>query len=239
MSPKILTVKDLLIKTPIPKATKSYSPVPHKEMINMTLEEIDKQGLSVTSEHYNIARDGRQGMGWYEVCSPDKDDEMTIRIGWHNSYDKSMPVRWAIGAHIFICGNGMVVGDIGAFKRKHTGGVLQEYLEQVHTYVSKTGEMFEGLKRDRDRMKEIEMSKRVQSELLGRMFFEESLITATQVGIIKKEMENPSYGDYGAPGSVWELYNHCTVAFKEEHPQLFLDRHIKHHKFFKEEFQLA
>jgi hypothetical protein len=207
-------------------------------MINMTLEELDKNGMKVLSENYSMARDGRQAMAFYEIGAKG-DKEMNIRIGWHNSYDKSMPVRWAIGAHIIICGNGMVAGDIGAFKRKHTGTVLTDYKEQAHIHVAEAGNMFKRLIREKQTMKDIELTKRTSAELIGRMFLEEDILTATQVGIIKREMENPTYGDYGAPGSVWELYNHATVAFKEEHPQLFIDRHIKHHDFFTKEFNLA
>lgn len=236
---KILTptVKEALIRVKLPKATKSYVPVPHKAMMDMTLEQLDKNGMKVLSESYGIARNGSQAMGFYEIGSQG-DTEMRIRVGWHNSYDKSMPVRWAIGGHIIVCGNGMVAGDIGAFKRKHTGTVLADYMEQAKIHVESAGEMFQKLIADKEKLKNIEITKRASAELVGRMFLEEDIITATQLGIIKREMENPSY-DYKAPGTVWELYNHATVSFKEEHPQLFIDRHIKHHKFFKNEFSLA
>jgi hypothetical protein len=237
MSPKILTTKDLLIKAPVPKATVSYVPVPHKEMINMTLEQLDKQGLKVLSETYNIARDGRQGMGFYEIGT-NLDADMRIRVGWHNSYDKSMPVRWAIGAHIIVCSNGMVKGDIGQFKRKHTGTVLEEYKEQARIHIESAGEMFQSLVNDREKLKNIELTKRTSAELIGRMFLEEDILTATQIGIIKRELENPSY-NYNADGTAWQLYNHVTVALKEEHPQRFMNSHIEHHKFFTNEFSLA
>lgn len=235
--PLVGTSKASLLKVPVPAATKSYVPVPHKQMIQMTLEELDKNGMEVLSETYNMAREGRQAMGFYEIGATG-DSDMRIRIGWHNSYDKSMPVRWAIGGHIIVCSNGMVAGDIGAFKRKHTGTVLADYREQAHIHVASAGEMYDRLIREKIRMKDIEITKRASAELIGRMFLEEDIITATQMGIIKREMENPSF-NYNADGSVWQLYNHCTVAYKEEHPQLFIDRHVKHHEFFTKEFSLA
>lgn len=203
----------------------------------MTLEELDKNNMKVLSEVYRMARDGRQAMGMYEIGTKG-DNEMRIRAAWHNSYDKSMPVRWAIGGHIIVCENGMVKGDIGAFKRKHTGTVLDEYREQARIHIIAAGDMYEALIKEKQRMKDIEITKRASAELIGRMFLEEDIITATQLGIIKREMENPSY-DYKADGSVWQLYNHCTVAYKEEHPSLFIDRHVKHHEFFQREFELV
>ena len=234
---KILTIKEQLLKTPLPKANKRYVPVSHKQMIEMTMEEIDKRGMKVLSEQYGIGRYGNQATGFYEIGSKE-DTEMNIKLGWHNSYDKTMPVRWAIGAHIIICGNGMVRGDIGAFKRKHTGSVLEDYREQVRVHVESAGEMFRKIIDDKEKMKNIEITKRTASELIGRMFLEEDIITATQMSIIKKEMENPSY-DYKAPGTAWELYNHVTVALKEEHPSRYINSHKQHHEFFANQFELV
>jgi hypothetical protein len=230
-------IKSALLKVDVPVATKSYQPVSHKQIINMTLEELDKNNLKVLSESYKMAREGRQAAGFYEIGAKG-DSEMRIRLGWHNSYDKSMPVRWAIGGHIIVCENGMVAGDLGAFKRKHTGTVLEDYTTQCQLHISSAGEMYDRLIREKQRMKEIEITKRASAELIGRMFLEEDLITATQLGIIKREMDNPSF-DYKANGTVWQLYNHCTVAYKEEHPSLIIDRHVKHHDFFTKEFELV
>ena len=44
-------------------------------------------------------------------------------------------------------------------------------------------------------------------------------------------MHKPSF-DYGAPGSMWELYQHTTYSMKETHPSLWMNRHINAHSFF-------
>lgn len=226
-----------LLRVPIPKATASYAPVPHKKVIEMTLEQLDKVGLKVTSEAYHMAREGNQARGNYALESKDK--EMSLMLAWHNSYDKTMPVRWAMGAHVFVCENGMVVGDMGIFKRRHTGTVQEDFEETIKLHILSAGEMFRTLKKERELMKDIEISSRTRAELIGRMFLEDKVLTSTQLGIIKDEIENPSYGDYGAPGSVWELYNHGTVGMKKDHPTLYIDHHIKYHNFFRNEFKLT
>jgi len=155
-----------------------------------------------------------------------------------------------MGGHVIVCRNGMVIGDMGAFKRKHTGTVLSEYQDNIRTYVNEAGEIFRKMTSDRERMKEITMSKRVTAELVGRMFLEEEIITATQLGIIKREIENPSF-NYGtrivnADGelvstTLWDDYNAVTVSLKEAHPQHNIQQHINLHNFitkeaFKKEF---
>lgn len=231
-----VTTKEILMSTPIPQKTQSYSPIPHASVINMTMEQIDKSGLKVTEERYISAADGRKAMGFYRM-SGIEDSEMGIQLIWHNSYDKSMSLKWAIGGKVFVCKNGMVSGDIGSFKRKHTGEALLDYEDAVRTYVGQAGDMFQKLVLDKERMKEIEITKRTSAELLGRMFLEEGIIQATQLNIIKRELDNPSF-NYNSEGTLWQLYNHCTVALKEAHPQFHITQHMDLHNFVKAEFAI-
>lgn len=226
----------LLTGVAVPKKTESYSPVSHGKVIDLTLSAIDKAGLKLLSESYKSSRGGNQGMGFYRIGGGDK--EMNIELIWHNSYDKSMPLRAALGTNVIVCTNGMVRGDMGAFKRRHTGTILTEFSESISTYIGEAGNILRGLQADRERLKEITLSKRITAELLGRMHIEEELINATQLGIIKKELIAPTF-DYKAKDSAWELYNHATFALKGSHPTEHLEQHTGLHKFFTEQFQLA
>lgn len=225
--------KELLLAAPLPLKTDSYSPLSHQQVINLTLEAIDKANLKVTRELYSSARAGKQAQGSYIIQGDDV--EMQIKLQFHNSYDKSMPLRWAVGANIIVCTNGMVAGDIGAIKRKHTGGIVTEFMEEVQLHINTAGDIFERLKRDKERMKNVEITKRTCAELLGRMHVEENIITATQLGIVKKELDFPTF-DYKADGTLWQFYNHNTVALKEAHPQHSLDQHMNLHNFITKEY---
>jgi hypothetical protein len=202
----------------------------------MAKEELEKAGLVLISEHYNTAKEGRQAFGSYLIGNGDP--EMNLKLMWHNSYDKTMPLRWAIGSNVIVCGNGMVKGDIGAFKRRHTGSVIEDYRQQAKVHIAKAGSMFGTLVKDREAMKNIAITKKTVAELMGRMFIEEAIVNATQLGIIRREIEHPSY-DYKADGTVWQLYNHVTVALKEAHPHNHIEQHIRSHNFFTKEFKLV
>jgi hypothetical protein len=54
------------------------------------------------------------------------------------------------------------------------------------------------------------------------------------MNIIEREMKNPTH-DYGAPDSLWELYNYTTFAMKEIHPTLWMQNHQAAHNFFVNE----
>ena len=212
---KFETTAKELAKVPVPAKTKSYSPVPHAKVIDMTLKAIEKSGMKILSSTYQMASEGGKAFGAYEIGTADK--EMNIRLMWHNSYNKTMPLRWALGAHVIVCENGMVQGELGAFKRKHTGGVLDLFKKEVELHVSQAGEVFEKLVKDRESLKQIQLTKKAVAELVGRMYIEEALVNTTQLAILKREIENPSF-DYKADGTAWQLYNHATVALKDVHP---------------------
>ena len=63
---------------------------------------------------------------------------------------------------------------------------------------------------------------------------EENLIGSTQLNMIKKELQHPTFL-YEAPGSMWELYNFTTFSMKDVHPSDWLENHLNTHKFFMDE----
>jgi hypothetical protein len=156
---------------------------------------------------------------------------MQLQIGWQNSYDKSLSLKFAIGTKIFICQNGSVSGDYGAFKKKHQGDV-QEFTPQAITeYIKAAGDAFQKMQKERELMKHVQVNPRVTAELVGRMILEKQFIESTQLNIIEREIKNPTF-DYNAPDTLWELYQFTTFSMREIHPTLWMGNHIDAHEFF-------
>jgi len=224
------SAKSILINAEIPQQTRTYKPVSHERLIDLTLESIYQSGFELATESYSSARNGNVANGKFAIKNV-ADSEMQLQIGWQNSYDKSLSLKFAIGTKIFICSNGCVSGDYGAFKKKHQGEI-QEFTPQAITeYIQRAGDAFQRMQAERETMKSIDVTRRVQAELIGRMIVEEQFIESTQLNIIRKELESPTH-DYGASGSLWELYQFTTFSMKEVHPTLWMDNHIDAHNFF-------
>lgn len=135
------------------------------------------------------------------------------------------------------CANGACFGSTGAFKKKHVGEVQTITPATIEEYLSLASQEFENNIRMKDRMKEIEISKKISSELLGRMFIDDAIITSTQLNLIKGEIELPSF-NYNSDGSLWQLYNHTTHALKNSYPGDWVKNHIAVDEFFIKEYQL-
>ena len=226
------TTKELMMNTPVPVQTRTYKPVSHSQLIDLTLNSIEKAGFALDKETYSAAADGQIANGRFSISNV-ADSEMQLQIGWQNSYNKQLTLKFAIGTRIFICQNGCVSGDFGTFKKKHVGEIQSFTPQAITDYIKSAGETFTLMQKQREDMKQIEITKRTKAELIGRMMLEEQFITSTQLNIISRELKAPTH-DYGAKDSVWELYNYTTFAMKETHPANWMSNHIKAHQFFND-----
>jgi hypothetical protein len=226
------TTKQLLINTQLPAITRTYSPFSHEKVMDLTLNAISNAGFILENETYAASK-GLVATGKYTIKSV-ADSEMQLQIAWLNSYDKSKRLTWGVGSIVRICLNGMISADMGAFKKKHQGEIQEFTPKAITEYVKRAEDVFLNLQQERESMKQIEVSQRTISTLIGQMFLEEDFITTTQLNIIKRELESPTH-DYGADGSLWQLYNFATFSLKGIHPSLWMKNHLDCHKFFTTE----
>ena len=224
------TTKQLILAAEIPAQTRTYKPVSHGQLIDLTMDGIQKAGFVLDRETYTATTNGQIANGRFTIKNV-IDSEMQLEIGWQNSYNKQLTLKFALGTRIMICQNGCVSGDFGAFKKKHVGEVQSFTPQAISDYIKYSQEAFTKMQKEREAMKQIEITKRTKAELIGRMLIEEQFIQSTQMNIIEKELKNPTH-DYGAPDSLWELYNYTTFAMKELHPSNWMNQHMKAHQFF-------
>lgn len=237
MSNKItgIVTKEQLNPCQVTYQGNAYSPITHKQVIETIGEYLYNKGITVKSENYLAASQGQRAIGRLAIGYGD--NECGYEISWKNSLDGSMSFGICSGMHTFICSNGSVYGDISAYKRKHSGNANQQILGEIEKAVNLIEQTVKLHIERRNRMKEMEISKRTIAELCGKMFIEEEIITSTQLGIIKKEIENPSF-NYCCDGSVWQFYNHCTHATKETTPMSWHKTHQKLGDYFVNQFGL-
>lgn len=225
------TTKQAIITSQLPEQTRTYKPFSNERLINLTLEGITQAGFSLGGENYTSTKEGNVSNGRYLIRSVE-DTEMQLLITWNNSYNKKLSLAFGIGAWMKICGNGMMGWKtVGSFKKKHMGEIQEFTPLMISEYIRGAGDMFLNLQKEREQMKQIELTRRITAELLGRAYIEEKFITSTQLNIIKGELEHPTYL-YGDPNSLWSLYNYTTFALKEDHPEDWMQDHIDAHSFF-------
>ena len=229
------TTREFLLNVPVPARTDSYSPVSHSSIINAAYEQLDRHNLVATNEFFNSSSDGRKVIGGLDIIHPDA-PHLGMRLAFRNSYDKSMSVAFAAGAVAWICSNGMITGEI-QYMRKHTGTVVNELNGKIITTINQLDEHFQKILNHSKQLHQIDLTKQQYAELVGRLYIIDKIVIPTQLSIISKEIEQPTFKDF-EDLNAWSLYNHVTYSLKNSHPSTYLDQHTEFHNFMEKEFQL-
>lgn len=216
------------------ESTESYTAIAHKEIIDLVDYICEESGIEIIQEQFYGVKDNKIAEGHYTLgfC----DDEMSLQFVWQNSTNKQVSFKCALGVSVAVCTNGSVFGDIGSFKRIHTGNADEDAKTQIASMLVNAEEAFNELVSLRELMKVRLIEKKKAYELCGVMFFEK-MISSDQINIIRTEFEKPSY-EYNAEGSVWEFWQHITHSFKAVSPRNYLTNQIKVSNFLNEELGL-
>jgi hypothetical protein len=222
----------------LPNHGKTYTVIPHGYVIDETRKELQAAGFHIDKEIYKTNLDGQVAQGIYHL-NYGSDSDMGLMFAWSNSYNKMMRFKCAVGAQVFICMNGVVSGDLSNYSRKHTGNALQEATGTIRHQIANARTFYDQLVKDKELLKGITLNKSQQAAIVGQLLIEQDVLTLSQVGIVKRELETPSH-TYNSPAdSAWTLYNHVTLALKDSHPMSYLNDHQKLHNFFIDQYTVT
>jgi len=232
------TTQVFLENQPLPNHGKSYTVVSHKAVIDNTKRLLEDSGFIIRREVYRANMNAQVAQGVYHIYPSQSindnivnENELGMMFAWTNSYDKSTKFQCAIGAYVMVCSNGMMCGDMMNFKRKHTGSAGHDIVMQLSNQIKNGEKHYTRILNDRDSLKNVTLTNREQSELLGRLFADDEIITSSQVSIIKKEMKKPSYDYNCSDDNAWAFYNHVTHSLKSSPPRDWMQDSQNFHDF--------
>ena len=224
--------EDSLRAIPLPNHGGKYAVVPHGTIIDETRNQLAIAGFEIERELYKTSLDGQIAQGVYHL-KYGNDADMGLMFAWSNSYNKQMRFKCAIGAQVFICMNGVVSGDLANYNRKHMGAsTLNDVFTTINSQISNAKTYFDNLVDDKQLLKNIILTPRDKGSILGELFANDEILTLTQVGIVKRELDKPTHTYNASADSAWTMYNHITLALKESHPGHYIGDHQKVHKYF-------
>tara|TARA_R110000765_G_scaffold9232_2_gene29032 strand:- start:607 stop:1521 length:915 start_codon:yes stop_codon:yes gene_type:complete len=236
------TTQTYLENTPLPNHGKSYTVISHKDVIDNTKKLLKDSGFTIHKEIYRANMNAQVAQGIYHIHPTqsqsdiiNNEKELGMMFAWTNSYDKSTRFQCAIGAQVFVCGNGMMCGDMMNFKRKHTGSAGHDMVVQLSNQIKNGEKHYTRMITDRDALKNVSLTIKEQSELLGRLFADEEIITSSQISCAKKEIKKPSYVYSDNDNNAWTFYNHITHSLKMSPPRDWMQDSQNFHDFMMTE----
>lgn len=197
----------------------------------MSVEDTLKEfGYAITTEEYRTTGNGNIMIGKLVLKSDSDQIGKMLAIG--NSYNKQRRVSIASGAVVFACLNGMFAGDFVS-QRRHMGKVEEDLNTIILNAVTALEDNYQSLVSDSERMSEIYLTRREVGEIVGDMYMNHQIITATQLGIVKKQIQFSENFRMIEPSemNLWNLYNNVTESLKTSHPVNYIRSHKNLHSF--------
>ena len=238
--PKLIkeSTRHYLENAPLPSHGDTYTVIPHRDVIENTLNMLNASGFDVIRQLYraNVNANVAQGIYHIKPSNPIDDkikteNELGMMFAWTNSYDKSTRFQCAIGGYVMVCHNGMVAGDMMSFARKHTGSADYEIRMQISNQIKNAEKHYRKIIDDKNNLRTVSLSMKEQAELLGRLYAQEEILDVSQIVTVKEEMAKPSYDYEADQENAWAFYNHVTHALKRSHPRSWLSDSQKFHDF--------
>ena len=92
-----------------PEATATHVPIPHARLVDLARHTLTFFGHTIESEAHGITPDSNKYFGVMMLRSEYGGYEDVV--GLRNSHDKSFPVGFSFGSHVFVCDNMAFSGD--------------------------------------------------------------------------------------------------------------------------------
>jgi len=202
--------------------------IQHGELVESIHDVLDRKEIQVTDERwYPTGKDFQRLNGSMDVkikgLEPMEGTQFSLGVMHSNLGDHAM--KFASGAHVFCCANGVVTGDF-VVKRKHTSGLdLGEAIELgVDQYLNKIAEV----KIVAEKMRATEL---VDDDVVHALMSagREGLLSWSRIGQVDKEYSKPTFAEHDEK-TAWGLYNAFTYTIQKMPPQY----HIKGMNRFRE-----
>ena len=91
-------------------------------------------------------------------------------------------------------------------------------MEVIEAMVASADDHFAEIVNMKNKFKSINVSRKEYAKLLGLLYFDKQVISSTQVEVIKKEYDKPSF-DYTDKGTLWEVYKMIMFGIVDQAPK--------------------
>jgi hypothetical protein len=209
--------RHLLNEVELPQPTRTHSPYPHGDFVNLVEDELGRVNLHFGEQAYALNHEGAQMFGAAELKGLDPIGKgiQTI-IGFRGSHDKTLTRGLLQGKDVMVCDNLEFSGDF-VIQLKHTPRNMADRLRHL------VRELVYGIK-DRNDAERVRVE-RYQQGLIKDSVANHAIIQMLRQGVINTQRVEKVVNEYYEPShvehlndmgqrTVWTLHNAATEALK-------------------------
>lgn len=222
--------REKVLATSTPRATKTWYPLPHRNLIEEIEGQLSDAGFLIEAEAHALSHEQARYFGVFEVAYPDRTvSDYRWIVGLRNSHDKSFPAGLVAGTHVLCCDNLAFTGEV-KISRKHTRFAARDLRHLTARAVGQLGDRFRGLDDRIAAYRDRSIGNPKAHDLIVQAI-DCRAITPTQVPKVLEEWRKPSHEEF-QPRNAWSLFNAFTEAHKGLNPNAVIARSQALHGLF-------
>jgi len=200
-------VKDSFTPEPMGR----HHPIPHTQVLDLAVQGLEQQGLTVVGEEHGLARDGMRYFGLLRLNNGVNHDDFGLVAAVRNTHDKSFAASLALGSHVFVCDNLAFSGEV-TFARRHTRFALSDLPRLVNDALGRLGDLRRSQEMRIEGYKETELSDDQAYATIVRATMAR-VIPNSRIKEVVEQWHEPRF-DAFAPRTGWSLFNGFTEVLK-------------------------
>lgn len=213
------TEQDILL-IPVPKKTGRTTIVPYEDIINKIKHSLKEKDYHIISEEYRTTLTGNIVTGVYKLIRKENLVSMpSYTLSWSYSYDKTQRFKCVSGVE-----NILSLDNANSISNN-----IMDIFNEIDRVILSLDKKYTAISMFASKLEDIEISKTLQSQVLGELFIDKDILTLTQIGSIKRVL---NIGNINA----WDFFNILNNSLTESHPTTWLTDHIELYNFFYDGF---
>jgi Domain of unknown function (DUF932) len=196
-----------------PDRTATWVPIPHDRLLTGIIDELERDGLTITGQAHGLTKDGNRYFGLLEVDYGHSAGDFAMVIGVRNSHDKKFPAGLVVGASVFVCDNLSFSGEI-KLARKHTVFINRDLPQLIRAALGQLGTQRDTQDRRFAGYKATELSHGQAHDLIVRAV-DALVLPVTKLPDVLTEWRTPRHPEFAANGmTAWRLFNAFSETLK-------------------------
>jgi hypothetical protein len=234
--------RDRLYGVNTPPSTDTYTAVPFGVIRDMLVAAARTRRLLVAAERWGLSRGDRRAFGvitFYDDDAPDgpgQDTTLGMAVGLRASHDRSLPIGFCAGGHLFVCDNLCFTADGLVEMRRHTRNVMADLDGMIERVLDVLVPTLDAIEHRRDLFIGTTVDDVAGLGALGVMYGH-GVITNRQFTVAVEHWIEPP--DAFLARDAWSLYNSVTEGLKHGEAGTLLGRHIDAERWLCERFEVA
>lgn len=203
-----------LAMIPTPRATDTWTPIPHASLLSAVRNEMTGAGLVIERESLavsNVAK-GSFGDRFFGLLEMRGDGEVfSVTVGIRNGHDRSIVAGLCVGSRVFVCSNLAFSAEV-VIARRHTKRIEADLPRLINQAVGRLGDLRQRQGERIDAYRRTEITDGQFHDLTIRAM-DSGVICASKIPKVLQEYRNPEHEEF-TPRTVWSGFNAFTEVLK-------------------------